>query len=376
MQYIYSFFDQSSGNPNRWSWDFGDQAVSTQQNPIHQFNASGTYNVCLTITSDTFGYSCTDDTCMTIIVPGFYDLGGFAFAGNYPINNPNPTGDTAIAFLYRIDDFHIIPVRSMIFSDLGYYWFSGLTEGTYLVKIQLLPNTTHYDAYLPAYYQDAMEWRFASPISLNEGSIYDADVHLTSTVVKPGPGMISGTIRLDTAVYDDMVFSPANAEILLFDEAGMPMQSQFSDENGIFVFSDLAFANYKLMAEMAGFVPVISSVTLNPDNILVNNVVLTVYEHGSYGIEDLTKKLAFKLENLYPDPVNDVLYLAVSSETGMRVTVTIYNELAQQSQRLSFGLQKGRQILHVNVDPLNKGLFILMISTPDGLALQTKKFIK
>lgn len=42
------FTDTSTGNPARWSWDFGDGFSSTQQNPSHAYAQAGTYRVTLT----------------------------------------------------------------------------------------------------------------------------------------------------------------------------------------------------------------------------------------------------------------------------------------------------------------------------------------
>jgi PKD repeat protein len=51
------FTDLSTGSPTSWNWDFGDTASSDEQNPLHVYNAAGTYSVTLTTsrngTSDT-----------------------------------------------------------------------------------------------------------------------------------------------------------------------------------------------------------------------------------------------------------------------------------------------------------------------------------
>ncbi len=43
------FIDQSYGNPNRWTWSFGDGSFSYQKNPYHTYLKKGTYSVRLTV---------------------------------------------------------------------------------------------------------------------------------------------------------------------------------------------------------------------------------------------------------------------------------------------------------------------------------------
>jgi PKD repeat protein len=61
------FSDYSMGLASFWDWDFGDGSHSTQQNPLHQFPDSGTYVVCLTISSPV--KECFDTYCDTVTVP-------------------------------------------------------------------------------------------------------------------------------------------------------------------------------------------------------------------------------------------------------------------------------------------------------------------
>lgn len=45
-----TFTDKSTGDPEAWSWDFGDGQTSTEQNPVHTFTSGGTYDVVLKVT--------------------------------------------------------------------------------------------------------------------------------------------------------------------------------------------------------------------------------------------------------------------------------------------------------------------------------------
>jgi len=44
-----AFTDLSSGNPDSWSWTFGDGDSADQQNPVHVYDSPGTYTVNLTV---------------------------------------------------------------------------------------------------------------------------------------------------------------------------------------------------------------------------------------------------------------------------------------------------------------------------------------
>lgn len=46
------FTDKSTGAPTTWTWDFGDGASSTEQNPKHTYTTLGTYTVTLTASNE------------------------------------------------------------------------------------------------------------------------------------------------------------------------------------------------------------------------------------------------------------------------------------------------------------------------------------
>jgi len=63
---VVKFTDTSLGNPKAWSWDFGDGATSTEQNPSHTFTSSAVYHVALTVTRD----GDSDTSKQTIVIGG------------------------------------------------------------------------------------------------------------------------------------------------------------------------------------------------------------------------------------------------------------------------------------------------------------------
>jgi len=62
------FTDESIGNPNKWTWSFGDGTGSTDQNPVHTYWSGGTYTVILTV-SNQFGISETSKTQYIVAIP-------------------------------------------------------------------------------------------------------------------------------------------------------------------------------------------------------------------------------------------------------------------------------------------------------------------
>lgn len=68
---------QGGATLTSWSWDFGDGATSTAQNPSHTYSAAGYYDVTLTVTDNNSSSSSltkTDYIKVAISTPNSYDL--------------------------------------------------------------------------------------------------------------------------------------------------------------------------------------------------------------------------------------------------------------------------------------------------------------
>jgi PKD repeat protein len=102
-----TFTDVSINEPTSWSWDFGDGNMSTEQNPVHTYSATGNYTVCLrAINSAGDNVTCQDlGVVSTLEENGIVNLSIF----------PNPAADfLKIEFenLYG-NDFELIFTNSV-----------------------------------------------------------------------------------------------------------------------------------------------------------------------------------------------------------------------------------------------------------------------
>jgi len=87
------FINLSIGNPDTWSWDFGDGTASSEQNPVHTFAAEGEYLVSLEMSSDS--NDCSSFIVMPVYVgndtvwPGECSAMYFYFADSSNYNTIN-----------------------------------------------------------------------------------------------------------------------------------------------------------------------------------------------------------------------------------------------------------------------------------------------
>ena len=68
---LVQFIDKSKGGPMvGWKWNFGDGETSWEQNPLHDYDSAGIYDVCLTVYSSDNIHRCMDTVCKQVLVPG------------------------------------------------------------------------------------------------------------------------------------------------------------------------------------------------------------------------------------------------------------------------------------------------------------------
>jgi PKD repeat protein len=104
----YDFRDSSyaAAGVARYLWDFGDGSTSTSAQPLHQFSGSGTYAVCLTITTHD---SCQNTICRDVACgSGALCMAAYSYApdpsGNYTLLLTNESMGSGLSYLWDFGD--------------------------------------------------------------------------------------------------------------------------------------------------------------------------------------------------------------------------------------------------------------------------------
>lgn len=357
---IINFYDGSTGTISEYSWDFGDGSAGSGQVVSHSFPGIGTYKVCLTISnSDTANY-CSDSICKIIDLtppqPG-YLLGGLLYAGNFPINNPFNTNDFGYAYLYRLQAGTILPVDTVLFDTLGYFYFFDVPEGDYLVKAGLRPNSHHFNSYMPGYYAGSQVWNEADTLHVTT-DFFLAHVHMAP--LQPliaGPNSIVGYVTQDEQLIAGSRI--AGCEVILSDSAENPLRVGYTDANGSFSFVQLPLGNYTLAAEQAGFFSDVARLTIDELHPVSDSVEIKLHA-SPQGTLSGQGTLPFDV-TLYPNPATDQITLDFRSSRDLAIRYELINSMGNPVLQNNMDLMRGNNHRIIDLTTCPSGLYIMLI---------------
>jgi PKD repeat protein len=372
-QNTFLFRDLSYGDPNNWYWTFGDGSSSNEKNPVHQYTTAGNFMVKLTITKkDSSGaWNCFDSTSNAVKTCSYYNIGGLLFAGLFPINNPDNTGDTGMAYLYRAHNQWIVPIDTSRFTYLGYYTFLQVLEGNYIIKASLTEGSTHFNKYLPTYNGSQVKWQMATSF-LSDRDIFDNDIYLVAA-----NDSLTGSARLQgSVILNDDTSQLSNAEVLLFNNDMTPVKATYSDVNGNFEFPLLPFGTYNLYPEVTGKYARPLQVTVDSLHPVADGLELQVYDHEMTGITSIQYESGIIFGKIYPNPVTEDFQFWVQSPDVMTINTEILTLTGQQILMKNAGIVPGRNLLTFPLQNVTCGMYFLVVKSGDGRILNTQKIIK
>ena len=368
----YWFVDESLGtNISNWYWDFGDGNYSYERFPEHTYENSGTYEVCLTIFT-WFGPigECSSTKCKIINTPAYHNLGGQVFAGNFPINNPDFTGDTALVRLYKKSGNRLSEIARANFWEYGYYFFIDVLEGEYVVQANLTPESNAYTSFLPVYSGDVPYWQQAQPFSLSDGDVFDADVVMPALPpMEIGPGLISGHLTCADNSQVDLT-----ERIIYLLREGNIISLCHTDMAGNFVFSGIPLGAYTLRAEIAGKYSDALAVNLAEFDNQAMQLQLFIASSNVYGIDEAD--LFVNGVKVFPNPATGNINFTFNLDRQTTIVSEIYTSTGITCQRETHFCPGGENILTLNVASMKPGFYLISLKSAQGALLKTLKFSK
>lgn len=238
-----------------------------------------------------------------------------------------------------------------------------------LVKAFLLPASSVYANYLPTYYTSSLLWSGATVVNTSGSGSVTVNISLIAGTNPGGPGFIGGDVTAGankgTAVGDPV----AGREIILTDGNNNAVAYTYSDANGKFSFSNVAFGTYKIFGDVMGKTSNPLTFTIGANNPSVNtirfvdnssNFNATLYPSS---VANASSKLA--AITAYPNPMSNTLYINGMEAIGGTKEVRIADITGKVVYQHTFAAHEAGII---EVQPLSNGLYILQVATEEGTA--------
>lgn len=370
LDYIYPYATDTGTGQNSYYWTFGDGTSTSGVAPIHYYTTSGTYLVCMTVTTP----NCTATNCkeVNITIEPTYSILGYVTKNAQSYNVCD-----AYVYLIKEDSGFLTAIDTFdLTADTGacnsHFYFTGLPGGTYYLKAALASTDADYANYLPTYSTQHLNWADADAISFSGNSHGgSANVDLIPGTNPGGPGFVGGWVTQgaglgigggadETRAAGDPL---PGIQINLLNAAGAPVGYTYSDANGHFSFGNLALGTYKIYAEVFNKTPIDLTFTLTQNNPSVDNVQIEVNSSNTVGVQDLQ---AMFVDALMPNPTNATATLAVTVKQSATATLTIRDLTGRTVSTQQLQLVSGANNIAVNVANQPDGVYFIELAGQSG----------
>ncbi|HYG17011.1 MAG TPA: T9SS type A sorting domain-containing protein, partial [Bacteroidia bacterium] len=260
-------------------------------------------------------------------------------------------------------DTLLTAVDSMLTVCCGFYYFTGVPAGVYLVKAAMESSSPYYTDYLPTYYFNASQWRNAGVIT-TPGSFNYANINMIAGINSGGPGFIGGLVSQGANKFGDPI---EKVQVTLYTSAGVPVAYTYTNANGEYSFSNLAYGSYKVVVEIPGKPSEEYLVTLDANNesSSANNFEVNTKDIRKSGTTSVRKVAAAQLA-MYPNPASSsvtILFEGAASET---VTVSITDISGKTVVSKAVETISGRNEINVDVSGLQTGFYLVSLHSASG----------
>jgi hypothetical protein len=263
-------------------------------------------------------------------------------------------------------------VRSTQTDANGDYSFCGLPVGQYLVKAALNLGAADYSTFVPTYYGNSLFWSFATEILLTQ-NLQQIDIWLIAGNNPGGPGFVGGFTNQGANKMPGPGDPVPNIQVMLLDMFDNPVQYMFSDENGRWDFTNVAYGTYKVYAEVLGIPTYPYIVTIGPQSEIHDYVEIIIEKlQVISGLENINMNL--QSVNIYPNPTGGMLNVEMAFLKDSEIAVSIIDVTGKMVMEEAVHARAGNQTMHFDLSPQQPGVYFMRIAGKDNF--KTYKVVK
>ncbi len=342
-------------------WTFGNGATSSGPQTSYTYSSAGNYTLCLYL-YDTSGAVC-DSKCVAITVSnpgnGPWTVSGAVFMSNNngALTSPADAEVYLIEYNQQAGTLTAIDTTTITSNPLlgGTYTFSNVPSGNYFVKSALLPADPQYWNFLPTYHTSFLFWSQATNVSVSANTS-GIDIVLKQGTNPGGPGFTGGLISQGANKTGGAGDPIAGVQVMLLNLDDTPVQYTYSDVNGAFSFSNVAYGTYQIYAEVMGKATTPIVVTLSAQNPSIANIHIWVTGTAvvvGQGLEILHHDQM----NVFPNPASEFAYAEITSSNPTIANIRI----CDMTGRLVFSSKKtliaGLNLVALPVSEFRSGIY-------------------
>lgn len=211
---MVNFTDMSSEQPDSWYWEFGDGTTSISQNPSHEYQTKGSYNVTLTTTNAGGSHTITKNNFIIVIdpitLPSVTTTEVSMISENIAMSGGNVTSHGGSAIAARGIVWHTQPNPSI--SENSGITSDGLGLGVYESNLDnLLLNSTYY---IRAYATNALGTSYGEEVVLNTISTNIESTINNQISIFPNPFRDKITISYEHSIIKIKIYSLLGVQVL------------------------------------------------------------------------------------------------------------------------------------------------------------------
>jgi PKD repeat protein len=321
---IYQFESDSSQQIISWQWDLGDGTVVKEKSPMHRYEYTGYYTVCLTIVTAS---GCSDTYCETAYFEGKEPQPGLC---NYRLSLQT---EMIVGPVYSCEG----SASAKLLDDQGnganaqsYLWSTGSTE---CCISQLCTNTEYWV------------------------TVTDPDgCSITGSFLYYSGGIVTGDTAWRDWNYENKGMN-FNFNIPEYQE-GYTCSWDFGDGTALAE----GFNVYHTYSEEGEYIVVMS--LFDQEGNLIIRKEISVNTGDATGTADISGNNDL---TVYPVPVTDELYIAVSLDSPQTATISLFNTSGQKIMTKEFNASAGPVTLSLDVSDLPAGAYYgVLVSDSSG----------